>query len=528
MSFSNTFWSKSFITSVKVFVTILVTFLPGFFLYIPPANAYPGFSGTYTGNVSGNRTCTPPRQSRPSTASLSFTITEDNGSFTGSGSYISDNGNSGTFQMSGSISNSGTISASINVNGIHSGTSTASGTFDGTFDGTQITASIDLTEPGYPSVAGTCTFAFDGTFTKTSGANVYVNPQITPSSIVTTPQILKSQIEAITSDLQTRINDVFRAIKLARLRGSGWYPPGQIPSDHQRKKKTDKSDNEDQASLPVERTQTGFMINSLSGLNAGDQNSSMGAWASYSYTDFSNDFTALSFDGHRHGGLVGLDFIPRENILIGLAGGYENNSIDTNFNLGEQETDGYTIAPYFGYLMTDTWSLDFSFGYSNLQTDQFRTDPLTAEHITSSPDHDRWFGMINLNGLTTYGNWIFGGKLGFLYATDDQSQFIESNGAQQPGLRSKLGQINIGGEVAYSLGEFEPFARVLYENDFHQTDIGVIGGTQPSFDNDDVLLGAGLRYYGNKGLTGNLEFNTRQAREDYDEYSLTATLRYEW
>ena len=362
-------------------------------------------------------------------------------------------------------------------------------------------------------------------------SNEQVNPEETPGSRLTTPQVMKSQVRAITSDLQQRINDVFRTIKLARKHGAvdtlppSRMPPGRVPRDQ----RDDESEDEDtQASLPVQRTRSGFMLNTLTGMNAGDNTYLIGAWASYSYTDFDNEFAATAFDGNRHGGLAGIDISPWDSVLLGLAVGYEDNSIDTDFNRGEQETDGFTIAPYFGYVFTDTWSVDFSFGYSNLDTDQFRTLPGTTTLVTSSPDHDRWFGMLNLNGLTVYGNWIIGGKIGLLYAKDVQDTYVESDGTTVAEFESELGQWNIGADVAYSYGEFEPFARVLYENDFSQTEVGVIGGAQPSFDDDDVLLGFGIRYFGMNNLTGNLEFNTRLGREDYDEYDISATLRYEW
>jgi len=45
---------------------------------------------------------------------------------------------------------------------------------------------------------------------------------------------------------------------------------------------------------------------------------------------------------------------------LGVAFGYDNGDIDTTFNQGNQDTDSYTIAPYFGALLTDTLSIDFT------------------------------------------------------------------------------------------------------------------------------------------------------------------------
>jgi len=250
-----------------------------------------------------------------------------------------------------------------------------------------------------------------------------------------------------------------------------------------------------------------------------------GVWASYSYSDFDNDLSSTAFDGDRHSGLLGFDFAPWENTIFGLAAGYETSDIDTAFNLGNVEIDGFTIVPYFGYLFTDTWSVDFSFGYSSLDADQFRTSPTTGAIITSDPDSDRWFGMLNLNGLTIWNNWIIGGRMGTLWAKNTQDSFVESDGTFNTEVRSKLGTWSIGGDVAYSYGEWEPFVRATYERDYSLTEIRVFTGPQPSNDRDDFLVGAGLRYFSAKGITGNFEWSKRLGRNHFDEDTFTFTIR---
>ena len=367
------------------------------------------------------------------------------------------------------------------------------------------------------------------------GVAAQVNPEETPSTTITAPLILKTEIQTIVSDLQYRINDVMRAWQLRlkqfssprNRRDRGSLSPtgddGEVVADT-------RGQDDSQTPVRIQRTGSGLMMNSMSGMNAGDSNYLYGAWGSYSYTDFENDFASTAFDGQRHGGLIGLDVSPWDGVLLGVAVGYEDSDIDTDFNLGNQETDGFTIAPYLGALINDTWSVSASFGYSSLDTDQFRT--LGTTTFTSSPDSDRWFAMFNLNGLTTYDNWIIGGQIGVLWARNELDAYTETSSlgatTRVAEMDTKLAQWNIGADVAYSYGEFEPFARVMYENDFSQTEIGVIGGPQPSFDDDDVMLGFGLRYFGANNLTGNLEFNTRLDRDDYDEYDISATIRYDW
>jgi len=155
-----------------------------------------------------------------------------------------------------------------------------------------------------------------------------------------------------------------------------------------------------------------FMMEGATGLNAGDGSTiPYGFWGNYTYSDYDNDLSTTAFDGDSHSFLGGVDFAFWENTVLGVAFGYDNGDIDTTFNLGQIDTDTYTIAPYFGALLTDTLSIDFNVGYSRVEYDQFRTLPGTTTRVTSSPDADRWFGALNLNGVTYYDNWILGARV---------------------------------------------------------------------------------------------------------------------
>ncbi len=105
---------------------------------------------------------------------------------------------------------------------------------------------------------------------------------------------------------------------------------------------------------------------------------------------------------------------------------------------------------------------------------------------------------------------------------------LESDGTLISSRVTRLSQVNAGGNVAYSFGNFEPFVRGSYEYDLNATDIGVIGPLQPSFDDDNFLVGAGMRYFNNRGWSGSIEYNTRLDREDYEEESVVFTFRGEF
>ncbi|MDX1518917.1 MAG: autotransporter outer membrane beta-barrel domain-containing protein [Gammaproteobacteria bacterium] len=275
--------------------------------------------------------------------------------------------------------------------------------------------------------------------------------------------------------------------------------------------------------------ENGFLYEQEAGLNAGDwQIANLGVWLSYNYTETENDFFRTAFESDRHTVVGGIDISPNERIVTGLAVAWEYSDTETAFNRGNLESDGFTIAPYFGALLSDTWSLDASFGLSFVDNEQFRTDPTTAARVTSDPDTDRFYFSANLNGITYLDNWILGGRLGALFARSKTERFTESNGTIVGERVTRLGQLRFGGDVAYNYGNWEPYVSGIYEYDFHFDEIELTAGAQPDNDRDDLYLSTGLRFYGQDGLSANLEYAKRLLREDFNEDSFTLTVRYDF
>lgn len=275
--------------------------------------------------------------------------------------------------------------------------------------------------------------------------------------------------------------------------------------------------------------QTGFLLEGEGGLNAGDyQLDNVGVWLSYNYTATENDFFRTAFDSDRHTVVGGVDISPSDTYVFGLALAYENSDTDTTFNRGNLQSDGYTLAPYLGILLSDNWSLDASVGHSWIGNDQYRTDPTTGARINSDPDTSRFFMGSNLNGITFIDNWVIGGRLGFQFAKSETETFTESNGTLVSERETTLGQLRLGGDVAYTFRNFEPFVSALYERDYMFEEITLTAGPQPANDRDDIYFSTGVRYYGDNGLSANLEYARRFLREDFDEDSFTFTVRYDY
>jgi len=265
------------------------------------------------------------------------------------------------------------------------------------------------------------------------------------------------------------------------------------------------------------------------GLSAGDYFYNWSGWVSYARTHTENTRFVSQYDSNLDSALAGFDTTPKENLIVGLAVGYENNDIDTTFSGGEQQIDGFTIAPYAGYLFHPNASLDLSAGYSSLDIDQFRR--FGASIIDGDTDSDRWFISGNLNAFTRVNDFAFSGRVGVIYAEDDIDAIVETGGADaftSPSTTVEFGQIQVGGEVAYSVAPLEPYASVFYEYDFEYEKLILDDPRPAANDRSDVRFGLGARYFSDNGFSANLEWNIIAGRDEIGSHTLSLTGRLDF
>lgn len=447
---------------------------------------YEDITGFWSGNVSGTRmdfVSTPPFCADPgpfsATVSLEFS-NQSGGTFSVSFSGVDNT--TGTFFAAGN----GTFLSATTLSFAVSSADGESITFTATLNENNLSLNFMGSDP-----VSNCDSSGNGSVTRISG-DLVVNPAVTPGSTVTDAILFTTQIQGTISGISGHIASFL----------SGAFFGGPSFTDNQ------------------------FKLKGATGLNAGDGASiPYGVWGNYAYTDFENDLSSTAFDGSSHSFLGGVDFAISENSVIGIAIGYDNGDIDTTFNSGNQESETFTIAPYFGALLTDSMSVDFNIGYSRVDYDQFRVAPGSTTRITSTPDSDRWFGAFNLNGFAYHDNWILGARVGALFASNVLEAYTESNGTAIAESRTKLGSASIAGDIAYSYKNYEPFVNLSYQYDFSLTEISVATGPQPTNDANDLLMTTGVRYFNNNGISGNIEYSKRFLRDNFDEDRISLTIR---
>jgi len=262
------------------------------------------------------------------------------------------------------------------------------------------------------------------------------------------------------------------------------------------------------------------------GLSAGDHlDVPFGVWMAGSYTDSENDSVA-SFEAERINLTGGIDANFADSLIVGLSLGLESADTRTSANNGQSDTFGFTVAPYVAYLLDEAISVDFAVGYSRLSHDESRG---AGRAITGDTNTRRLFAAGNGNWGMAYGNWYVSARGGITWLSSDLDAMTESDGTFVPASTFRIGQLSVGGEAAYSYDEWEPYLGATLSHAYTKTRRAFAAGTAaPSDDRSDLLVSAGVRFFGANGMTGGFEYSTLLLRDDYTEHSFQLNFRAEF
>lgn len=331
--------------------------------------------------------------------------------------------------------------------------------------------------------------------------------QSAPSESITTATTLETQVQPIASTIRAQLFSIQRAKRAQRVSQAR---PVLVASSGQR---------------------GGFeylAANGASGAGPGGGTESL--WISAAANSLENDFSRTAFYGASHNLLAGFDVSRAERYVLGFAFGHEASNYTTTFNAGNEKTRGFSVNPYFAFLLSDAWSVDLLLGYGELDTRQSRmvgTGLLTTLAVNSEFASTRGFASTNLTYLTALGDWKLSGALGYTATRREQDAYAESSpplGTTVAASKQTVKQVSVMGEAAYGRGASETFFGLLYEDTREPQKVQFATGPQPANDPDSVLLSAGWRYFG-KGLTANFAFVKRVAQDQVNEYGFSMMLR---
>ena len=332
----------------------------------------------------------------------------------------------------------------------------------------------------------------------TSLYQTIVGNQSAITEIVAT-ETMRTSVKQTTSLISTHIGQIFRFKRVSK------------------KPKQPTKLNQPKITLTNEKNSSD---NLLTGLAAGDDMQTFGVWANGSGTIAEDTTESSEFDSTLAMGILGLDYMVSSNIVTGLAVGGERTRMNTKFNDGRLDTNGFTLALYFAMLVNEYCSFNITGGYSWLNSDQNKLNGT----ITGSMDLNRWFGTAMIYGYYDIGQFNITGILGYTHSQENIDEYIESDNTLVDALKAELGTVTIGIELGYQVTDMvEIYSGVDYNYDTTYNEIADI-----SYDRDAFTVGMGLRTSFINNISLDLNLSTMLGRDDQTETSGMINIRYDF
>lgn len=342
--------------------------------------------------------------------------------------------------------------------------------------------------------------------------------ELTPSTSITSTTTLNTQIQPIAGAIKAHLHAtrrVSRSEKRAQygnMLAANSYVDSISDADHMMLAYNDLASN-----------------GGVSGSSSGGNEKSL--WLSSTFSSLKNDFARTRFNGDVHILLAGYDYTLSDKYIFGVALSHETSNFNTRFNSGNEMTKGFSINPYFAWLLSDAWSFDLSLGHGKFNTDQSRTVPdatffpiLMNAIVDSGFSSTRNFVSTNLTNVSAWGDWNLTGSVGLFAAKQKQDAYVESNGAVVNGTSQSIKQWNLAGEAAYSHRDSESYLGLNYEKEKDPERIQFATGAQPSNDAASFVVTAGWRHFG-KDLTANIMFSSRRGLDNVSDNGISTTIR---
>lgn len=254
-----------------------------------------------------------------------------------------------------------------------------------------------------------------------------------------------------------------------------------------------------------------------------------GLWANGAASFLDSTAEGGAYSGDVLSLALGVDYALAEDVLAGLALGYERGDIDTGFNAGELTSSGFTVAPYVGWQPIDELVLDASVGVTVLGYDTHRN----SGTVESSFDATRAFAALNATGNFRFDGLRLSPLAGVLYFREEQDGYTDSGGTAVGSQTIDLGRFTAGVEAGYRFGlgdglAIEPYARIEGEFDFIEAgQVRLTTGESYRPGRYGGSVAGGLNLFSGAGFAGSLEASYDSlGRDSYDSFTVQGMLRF--
>ncbi len=205
------------------------------------------------------------------------------------------------------------------------------------------------------------------------------------------------------------------------------------------------------------------------------------------------DDNGSSFDGYTFDVIAGVDRKLGSNAVFGILTGYGKSDFDTLITgvAGGFAADGFHIGAYGGMLLSETLIFDGLVAYTRSDYDN------TSGTTSGSFDANRITVAANLTGSMEFENFTLNPMIGFTYASEGQSAWIDSAANAHASQTVTAGRLSAGPKVTfhpYQLGEamMQPWLAAKWEYDFSNAGSDPTLGLPDLGDLSSARLSAGF------------------------------------
>lgn len=205
----------------------------------------------------------------------------------------------------------------------------------------------------------------------------------------------------------------------------------------------------------------------MTGMAAGNQ-SRWSVWGSSRLTN--QDYNSQRASGTWHTAsvvdvILGADYQLSPNILLGLSGALDSGDptivSNATASTAQLNTSGFSLAPYLGWQISPTLSLDASAGLGR---------GVVEENGVSKTKSDRSFIAVNLAHTQWFGNYQLMIKGGYQHAEEKFGNIRISTGALGgTSHRNTLGQAKVAAQLGYWVSGVLPYVSLGYINDVERS-----------------------------------------------------------
>lgn len=171
---------------------------------------------------------------------------------------------------------------------------------------------------------------------------------------------------------------------------------------------------------------------------------SVNVWGRGTFTHYDGD----AFSGNTWNGVVGLDYLLTDSLLVGVLGGYESGDFNFGTTANTFDGSGFTFGTYVASQLFDNIVMDTFLTYTWLDYDT------SVGVARGSTDATRFMISTNLSGQFDIGHgFILEPNVQAFYAHERQDSYVLSDGTVVAENSIDSGRLSVGPRLRYLVAE---------------------------------------------------------------------------